>query len=157
MLKEFDFFHGVVFTRIIHDCEITIGIKSYPTPSNSSYIINDNVGIFIKYSAKRMSPWRFSFQKRHQDEILEMKNKLGEVFTVLVCNDDGIVCLSFDELKMILDTQQDEVSWISATRGPREEYEVKGSDGKLKFKIANNDFPAKVLKSKIVQPGIFNW
>jgi hypothetical protein len=157
MLKEFDFFHGVVFTRIIHGSEITICIKSYPTPSNSSYIINDNVGIFIKYSSKRMSPWRFSFQKRHQDEILEMKNKLGEVFTILVCNDDGIVCLSFDELKMILDTQHDEGAWISAARGPREEYEVKGSDGKLKFKIANNDFPTKVLKPYKVQLGVFSW
>ena len=43
-----------------------------------------------------MSPWRFSFQKEHQDEILDMKNKFGEIYTILVCNDDGIVCLSFD-------------------------------------------------------------
>lgn len=157
MLKEFEFFHGVVFARILHGSKTPVSVTSYPTPSNSSYIVNDNVGIFIKYSSKRMSPWRFSFQKQHQDEILEMKNKLGEVYTALVCNDDGIVCLSFDELKIILDTQHEEVEWISIARGPREKYEVKGSDGKLKFKIGNSDFPDKVLKLQRTKPGMFSW
>lgn len=157
MLKEFEFFHGVVFARIIHGGNIPIAIKTYPTTSNSSYIINDNVGIYIKYSSKRMSPWRFSFSKEHQDEILEMKKKLKEVFIILICNDDGVVCLSFSELKIILDNQHDEMEWISAARSPREEYQVKGSDGQLKFKIANSDFPAKIFKIDTAKSGIFDW
>lgn len=157
MLKEFEFFHGVVFARVLHNSKVPVSISGYPTQSNSSYVVNSNAGIYIKYSSKRMSPWRFSFQKQHQDEILEMKNRLGEVFTVLVCNDDGIVCLSFDELKMILDTEHDEVEWISAARRPREKYEVKGSDGKLRFKIGNSDFPDKVLNTKNLKPGMFSW
>lgn len=157
MLKEFDFFHGVVFTRILHVGKMPVSIKSYPTPDNASYVINKTIGIYIKYSAKRMSPWRFSFQKEHQDEILEMKNKLGEVYTILVCNDDGIVCLNFDELKEVLDTQHDTVEWISVARGPREKYEVKGHDGKLRLKIGNSDFPEKIFQPSKVKPGIFSW
>lgn len=157
MLKEFEFFHGVVLARITHGIKGIIKIENYPSSSNSSYIINDHVGIFIKYSSKRMSPWRFSFQKQHQDEILEMKNKLGEVYIVLVCNNDGVACLNFNELKMILDTEHEEVEWISIARGPREKYEVKGSDGKLKFKIGNSDFPSKIIKAKQTKPGIFSW
>jgi len=147
MLKEFEFFHGVVFARILHERNAPIGIKSYPTSDNASYVINDGIGIYIKYSSKRMSPWRFSFQKEHQDEILEMKNKLGEVYTVFVCNDDGIACLSFDELKGVLDTHHDTVEWVSVARGPREKYEIRGHDGKLRLKIGNSDFPEKIFKA----------
>jgi len=86
-----------------------------------------------------------------------MKNKLGEVYTVLVCNDDGIVCLSFDELKEILDTQHDAVEWISVARGPRERYEVKGHDGKLRLKIGNSDFPGKIFEPVKTKSGVFSW
>lgn len=157
MLKEFEFFHGVVFARILHGGNAPVSIKSYPTSDNASYVVNDNAGIYIKYSSKRMSPWRFSFQKEHQDEILDMKNRFGEIYTVLVCNDDGIVCLNFDELKEVLDKQHDAVEWVSVARGPRERYEVKGHDGKLRLKIGNSDFPAKIFEPIKTKPGIFNW
>lgn len=148
MLKEFEFFHGVIFARILHQAKALVCIKSYPTPCNASYVVNDDIGIYVKYSSKRMSPWRFSFQKEHQDEILEMKDKLKKVFIIFVCNDDGIVCLSFDELKEVLDTEHCITEWVSIARGPREKYEVKGHDGKLRFKIGNSEFPEKIYKSK---------
>lgn len=156
MLKEFEFFHGVVFARILHDGNMPVDVKSYPTPDNASYIVNNSIGIYIKYSSKRMSPWRFSFQKEHQDEILEMKNKLGEVYTIFVCNDDGIVCLGFDELKQVLDNQHDIVEWVSIARGPKEKYEVKGHDGKLRFKIGNSDFPKKIFRFTKMTSGILD-
>ena len=146
MLKEFEFFHGVVFARLIHGENAPVIINSYPTSDNASYIINGKAGIYIKYSAKRMSPWHFSFQREHKDEILGMENKLGEVYVLFVCNDDGIACLNFSELKSVLDVQQNGIGWISISRGPREEYKVNGSGGKLSFKISNNEFPSKVLK-----------
>jgi len=157
MIKEFEFFHGVALARIAHRNESGYSISSYPTLSNSSYTINNKVGLYIKYSTKRMSPWSFSFKKTHQDEILEMKNKIGEVYTVLVCNNDGIVCLSFDELKRLLDAEHNEIEWISVSRSAREKYLVKGSDGKLKYKIGNNEFPEKIFLPVKDKPGVFSW
>ncbi len=144
MIKEFEFYHGAVLSRLTH-ANKPISLKLYPTSSNSSYVINDKIGVFIKYSSKRMSPWSFSFRMEHQDEILKIKESLGKVFLLLVCHDDGIVALSFDELKFILDEKHDEVEWIRISRRPREKYSVKGSDGKLKFKIGGNEFPSKVI------------
>src|SRR5882762_2961864 len=109
MIKEFERFHGLVFARILHAAKRSISIKAYPTPSNASYILNEDTGIYIKYSAKRLTPWRFSFFEEHQKEIEKMRNTLGEVFLILVCNDDGIVCLNYDELKQILDDHYDPV------------------------------------------------
>ena len=116
MIKEFEFYHGAVLTNLLHGSGQSVTIEPFPSESNASYIINKNIGLFIKHSAKRMSPWRFSFAQEHQNEILEMKNKLGELFLSLVCGEDGIVILSFDELKEILNETHDPVEWISVAR-----------------------------------------
>lgn len=145
MIKDFEFFHGIVFSRLIHVYDGQINIKPYPTNSNSSYILNDKVGLYIKYSTKRMTPWSFSFQKHHQEEIADMEKKLSSVFLLLVCNDDGIVCLNQKELKQVLDEDFKQTESIRINRKPREKYTVSGTDGKLKLKIGESDFPKKLF------------
>ena len=81
----------------------------------------------------------------HQEEIELLKSNFNNVFLLLVCNDDGIVCLSYSELKQIFDNQHDPIEWISATRHKRQMYAVKGSNGELDFKIGKNDFPEKIF------------
>lgn len=145
MIKEFEFFHGLVFARILHATQRPLSIRPFGSTSNASYVVNDFVGIYIKYSSKRMTPWRFTFTKEHQDEIEVLKKSFNRVFLILVCNDDGIVCLSYSELKKILDSHHDPIEWISATRHKREMYGVKGSNGTLDFKIGKSDFPEKMF------------
>jgi|SRR5690606_2442551 len=147
MIKEFEFYHGVVFSKLIHSIPDGISIKLYPSSSNASYVINDNIGIYIKHSTKRMSPWRFSFQKIHQDEILQMQEQLRNIFVLLVCGEDGVVNLSFEELKTILNDIHSETEWISASRTKNKEYSIKGSDGTLEKKIGKNDFLKKILEA----------
>jgi hypothetical protein len=67
-------------------------------------------------------------------------------FDFLVCNDDGVVYLSYNELRQILDNQHDPIEWISATRHRGEMYAVKGSNGRLDFKIGKSDFPDKLFR-----------
>jgi len=146
MIKDFEFYHGAVFARFLNKLDGDIKIKDYHSPSNSSYVINDDIGVYIKYSTKRMSPWRFTFQKEHQDEIENMSESLRSVFIILVCYDDGVVCLSFGELKQALDEVHKKTEWISVSRRKREKYEVKGTDGQLRLKIGEIDFPSKIIK-----------
>jgi hypothetical protein len=84
--------------------------------------------------------------------ILEMKRDLGEVFVVLVCNDDGAVVLTFEEFRQVVTSESDTGQWISAARNRREMYLIKGSDGKLEFKIGKDDFSEKIfgLKSPVL-------
>lgn len=145
MIKEFECYHGAVISRIIHEYGNRIIIEPYPSISNSSYIINKSICLFVKYSKKRMSPWSFTFKKEHQDEISKMKLKYKKVFTIFVCGTDGIVCLNYDELKSLLDENHESVEWIGIWRNPREKYKVKGTDGKLLFKISENEFPFKLF------------
>jgi hypothetical protein len=146
MIKEFEFFHGVVLSRLIHASQDRIDIRPFPTQSNSSYILNRDIGLFVKYSTKRMSPWSFTFMRGHQEEILQMRKRMADVFTLLVCNDDGIVCLSYDELRLVLDEHFTDAESIRVRRGPREKYAIVGTDGKLRFKVAESDFPKKLFQ-----------
>ena len=91
--------------------------------------------------------------------MLDMKNKIGEVFLLLVCDDDGIVALSFEEVKKILNDVHEDVEWISVARNKRQMYTVKGSDGELEFKVGKEDFPKKIFEiGPAAKKGqIFGW
>jgi hypothetical protein len=145
MIKEFEFFHGLVFARILHGTKRSLSVKPFQAESNASYVVNDSIGIYIKYTSKRMTPWRFTFMKDHQEEIDLLRSSFTNVFLLLVCNDDGVVCLSYAELKQLLDNQHGIIEWISATRYKREMYAIKGSNGELDFKVGQNDFPEKIF------------
>jgi len=148
MINKFNFYHWAVLSVIINNINKEISIIPYETKSNCSYIIDWKIGIYIKYSEKRMWPWRFSFLREHQDEILDMKNNFKKIFVIFICKDDWIVCLNFEELKKILDHNHDDIEWIAISRGKREKYKVTWSDGKLGYKIWNSDFPEKIFKNE---------
>ncbi len=144
-LKEYEFYNGVVLNRLIRKGK-PINIDIFPTTSSNSFMINDKVGLYIKYSTKKISPWRFSFTKEHQEEMKIMSDLLHNIYLILVCNLDGIVCIEYSELKNVLDEYYEPVEWVSVSRLKREQYSIKGSNGKLNFKIANKDFPLKIFE-----------
>ncbi|MDD4902321.1 MAG: hypothetical protein PHE24_04235 [Patescibacteria group bacterium] len=146
MIKEFEFYHGAALVRLLYGADQEVVIESFPSESNASYIINKNIGLYIKHSAKRMSPWRFSFSQEHRDEILKMKKMLDKVFLLLVCGEDGIVSLSFDEFKKIVNETNGLVEWVSVVRNKNAEYAVEGSDGFLGYKISKKEFPGKLFE-----------
>lgn len=152
MINEFEFFHGAVLARMLHATQQPMVVAPYSEFDNASYVINESKGVYIKYSTKRLTPWRFSFQKRHQEKILEMKRGLGEVFVVLVCNDDGAVVLTFEEFQAVVKSDSADGQWVSAARNRRQMYLIEGSDGKLAFKIGKDEFFEKIFRLKSPDP-----
>jgi hypothetical protein len=100
-INEYEFYNGVVLNRLIRKGK-ALNIDIFPSKSANSFVINDKVGIYIKYSRKVTSPWRFTFKKVHQDEMKIMSELLNKLYLILVCYDDGIVCLEYSEIKNIL-------------------------------------------------------
>jgi hypothetical protein len=144
MIRDFEKYHGAVLTRLVHALP-GVTLELYPgLGGNSAYVIDKCVGLYIKYSTKRLTPWTFTFMKDQQDEIHEMASVLDQIFIALVCHDDGIACLSHKELKSILDEVYDPAEWVRVSRRPKEKYAISGSDGKLKGKIGENEFPVKL-------------
>lgn len=146
MINEFEFFHGLVFARILHATSRPISVEKFRLDSNASYVLDGTIGLYIKHSAKRMTPWKFTFKKEHKNEIDLLSVKFKNVFIILVCNNDGIACISYSELNRILNNQCDPIEWISVNRHKREMYSIKGSNGELDYKIGLNDFPGKIFK-----------
>jgi len=148
MIKEYEFYHGAVFTRLMNSCSPELCITAYSGKNYNSYRLgagNRSAGLYIKYSTKRLAPWSFTFTAENQYEILEMKLALDEVFLILVCGQDGIVTLNYQEIKQILDDNYHPTEWVSVTRRKNQMYAVKGKDGALDFKVGDAEFSRKIL------------
>lgn len=143
MIKEYEFFHGAVFSKMAHKVG-GVSIAAFKDTTNSSYILNGRCGLYIKYSKKRLTPWMFTFMLEHQKEIKEMADSLQDVLIVFVCNDNGICCITYAELKEILDENYEKAENVSIYRNPRKQYRVKGRDGQVKYRISEGDFEKKV-------------
>ena len=123
------------------------------TPKSLGKGVKSSVGLFIKISNKRLSPWRYSFDKEHQDEIFELRKNYGEVFIAFVAADDGIACVKFLQLKKFRDEHHDEQECVSVTRKRNENYRIKGNDGSLGHPLARNSFPKNITKYFIEKIG----
>jgi hypothetical protein len=145
MIKEFERYHGAALSRLVHGSDRVLSIRRYSSASNASYVVNEKMGLYVKHSTKRLSPWTFTFQRPHRAEILDMHRLFPHVFIVFVCHTDGIVCLRFAELQLILDCERRDVQWVRVSRSPRHKYAVAGKYGRLKSKIGDNEFPRQLL------------
>lgn len=145
----FEFYHGAALLKIIKSNKYKkIELLSN---NNSVYLIDDKYGLYIKYSQKRISPWVFTFDKVHIDEISEVYGLLKNVYIVLICHDDGICCLNWQEFNTVLSIQDNIYpKWIKAIRKINEKYSVFGSDGNLQHKIGISDFPDKLSYDKSI-------
>jgi len=142
-MRTIDLFHGAVLANLVTDRNLTI--LKY-NKNQSSYIINGSIILYIKYSQKRISPWSFSFSKEHVEDISNLSKEFKQIFIILVCNVDGIVCLKLEELKKLISIENKIFpKWVKSARLKNEKYSISGSDGKLNYKIGNNDFPNKIF------------
>jgi len=142
-MQDFEFFHGAAVIKIVHSGRFKT-IESFGK-SNSVYLIDEKIGLYIKYSQKRMSPWVFTFDKEHVKEIKDINDLLSNIFIVFVCNDDGICCIDWKEFCTLISVDNSSYpKWIKVSRKKNEKYSVSGVDGELKHKIGNSDFPNKL-------------
>ena len=143
-VKEIEYYYGAVFYRLINSkCSLIINPLDYET--KGFFIINNSIPLYIKYTAKRLTPWSFSFFKVHQDDFQRAKDEYGVAFVAFVCGSDGICCLEYEDFKKVLDYVHEDVEWVRISRKKGESYGIKGTDGKIRGKISDCDFPKVIL------------
>ena len=145
-IDVFELYHGAALTKLLNFGE-KITIKTFPSNSNATFTLNEKVGIYIKYSRKRMTPWIFTFKKLHQEELRTISELHKKTYLVLVCGVDGITCIEYEKLKKILNEQFGEAEWIRVHRYRREQYQLTGSDGKLNYKMSKKKFPSEIINA----------
>ena len=144
MIRQVEYYHGAALARLCresHSPGISIRIHE---DCRSAYILEERVALYLKYSTNRLSPWTFSFQVGHQEEIASLREEYHDVFVVLLCGLDGIACLTGTEYQRVLDDDPNAGEWIKAARQPRQKYSITGSDDRKVCKIGDNEYPAKI-------------
>ncbi|MDD5014560.1 MAG: hypothetical protein PHW73_05595 [Atribacterota bacterium] len=145
-MQNFEFYHGAAIIKIIRSGDFK-QIETFGR-SNSSYLLDEKIGLYIKYCKNRMSPWIFTFDNEHVNEVKEIFCLLENVFVALVCKDNGICCLNWLEFNTVISVESSNYpKWIKASRKKNEKYSVSGTDGNLKRKIGNSDFPSKLKEN----------
>lgn len=153
-VNDQDIYQGVVLLKAIRqveDIEGEVKFKIRSATSKNSFLIEELsgkeklLGVYIKYTKKSRSPWNFSFHAEHQEEIDILKEICDEVLITFVCHHDGVVCLTFEELKAVLDDTFEESESVRIRRKSRGNYWIKGRDGNLETSITRTDLGKKIV------------
>jgi hypothetical protein len=138
MLDEYEFYQGVVLRQLIVESDYSsLSFRPFVREGRiNAFVVNGRVGVYIKHSSKRMSPWRFSFNIDQASDLLDLEQRYPDSFIVFVCEDDGLVTLSAADLHTIVDFQESDNAWVSISRPPRTQYELAGNRAELGYKVA---------------------
>jgi hypothetical protein len=142
MSDEYEFYQGLVLRQLVTESELSLILRPFVREGRiNAFVINGKIGVFIKHSAKRMSPWRFTFNLDQAADLLDLETKLVQSFVVFVCGDDGLVTLNVAILHHIVSFQESEHAWVRIERKPRSQYSVAGNREVLSQKIPNGTAP----------------
>lgn len=126
MIPEYKRFQGAVLAEIVDSHPGAVSIQEWPEKGRlSCYILNGTVGLHIKHSGARMRPWQFTFTEANFASIEILGSKCQEVFVVLVCWLDGMVCLTRAEFKSMV-AEEAGRAWVRVERRRGEWYTVSG-------------------------------
>jgi hypothetical protein len=138
MSDEYEFYQGVVLRQLVVSADFAVMLRPYEKEGRiNAFVLNGRIGVFIKHSAKRMSPWRFSFNIDQVSDLLDLTTAYSSSFVVFVCGDDGLVTLDVSTLYEIVSLQDTENAWVRIERPRRAQYAISGNKTELSNKIPN--------------------
>ena len=128
-LGKVQFYEGAALQQLLRgNGELTLEFKA------PFYVLNSKVALYLKYSTKIRSPWGFTFMPAEQIALAE-KVAAMPVTIGLVCGDDGIAALPYEEYLAVAAPRNLSIH-ISCYRRLGEYYEVNGPDGVSLKKIS---------------------
>ncbi|WFU58707.1 hypothetical protein QA639_14920 [Bradyrhizobium pachyrhizi] len=136
MLDEYEFYQGAVLRQLVVASDLSLSFRPFEREGRiAAFVMNGRIGIYVKHSSKRMSPWRFTFTIEQAADLLDLEARYPGSFLVFVCESDGAVALSFADLHTLVDFTQSDNAWISISRPPRAQYQIAGNRGELDRKV----------------------
>jgi hypothetical protein len=148
MIQEVERYHGIALARVVRGDENGHHIRNHESV-RSAYVLDGSVGLYVKYSTSRLSPWSFSFSEGHRREMAGLALELGRVCLALVCGEDGVVALTGPEMAVVLGADAQGDGWVRVDRRRSQMYGVSGSAGRLRVKVADSSFSRKVLGAPV--------
>jgi hypothetical protein len=136
MSRDFEAFHGIVLRSIIVSVGCSVAVEPFNRHGRlDAYVFDSKVGVFVKYSTKRMTPWPFTFHIDQVSELLDLEIEHPNAFVVFACGVDGLVAIEMATLHELVDFKQTEQAWVRIERRPRMLYSLSGNRGELANKV----------------------
>lgn len=128
MIKEFEKYHAVVLRSLVTQMPDGVRIQAKDAHGTvNCFQVNGKVGLMIKHSSKRMSPYTFTFTEENLLEFNLLAESSEKAFMILVCGWDGFLTISKDELETLSKMKMTENTIsIHVTRRKRGMYTVGG-------------------------------
>jgi hypothetical protein len=135
MIPEYKLYHGAVLAELVDHLPNGVAIDELREDGRlTSYVLDNRVGLHVKHSMQRLSPWQFTFTAANVAELGFLQMTHNDSFVVLVCRTDGMVCLTIEELKSVLAFGAADQAWVRVSRHRRELYSVAGGASELSRK-----------------------
>lgn len=131
MIPEVDTFHGVVLRQLLVESGKALRIAASDASGRIDAFLVEDAAIQIKHSAKRLSPWQFTYMPDAIAELRHLRSNCACVWAMLVCGTDGIVGLSFDELMTVAASDGQRATSVRVRRNRKGMYRISGSRGEL--------------------------
>lgn len=109
MIKDEELLHGAALVRLIESADATKTAIDFDKDLHLSlYRVSragHRVGVLLKISTARKSPWGFTFTPSELEAVERYRERYPRdpFYFVLVCNRDGICCAPLDVVEALLD------------------------------------------------------
>lgn len=141
MIPEYKLYHGAVLADIVDKAQGEVSFREVVDDGRLlNYVVNDRVGLQIKYSTARLRPWHFSFSSAHIEQLRALTKEFPRTFVVLVCRTDGFVSIPAVPLLTFL-AKGAGSAWLRVDRKKREMYRVFGPAGDYGSKMRTASEP----------------
>jgi hypothetical protein len=142
MISDFERYHGAALRDLIVCAGRPIEIAVCDDAGRvNSYLLDHRVALHIKHSSKRVPPWSFTFNDENIREIERLCYPNVSRWLALVCGQDGVLALSFDEFRTINPAWARATSFVRVDRDKRTMYRVFGTNGRLPAAKARGFMP----------------
>ncbi|MBB5174547.1 hypothetical protein [Texcoconibacillus texcoconensis] len=142
-IKKQQMYHGAVLTQISEHQSFKALNKVDKLYGH--YLVNHDTRLFVKYASSESSPWTFQFESHTLEAIQSDINAPARVFLCLVCGEETVCALDFQEFSNLVELTSTERQVINVEVPPGGSMHVTGSLGELGKTIRHNSFPDKVF------------
>ena len=129
MTHEFERYYGIVFTSLFEEVS-DVRIKKI-SDNDSAYVLNNRLGLYIKHTTARISPWSFSFRTNDFAVIDQLELETTDIAFGLVCGFHGVCLISSQDLKVAGGVFQGDALRITVRTMRGGSWKISGTAGEL--------------------------
>ena len=118
------------------------GLTLFPNVAGRAYIVNANIGIYIKHATTGTRRWQFTFAPEHQTAVRDLFRRFDDrTFVILVCAEVGVCALPYGQYAAALGEDFTAQRGLTVERPAGGGFRIHGAGGRVGRVVPLNGFP----------------